>query len=53
MTGSVPSVTHATAAGISYCRREGSGRCLVCLHGIGSNAGSFLPMLGVGSVRCV
>jgi len=46
MTGSVPSVTHATAAGISYWRREGSGRCLVCLHGIGSNAGSFLPMLG-------
>lgn len=42
---SVPTPTHATAAGIAYWRRAGTGRCLVCLHGIGSNAGSFLPML--------
>jgi pimeloyl-ACP methyl ester carboxylesterase len=35
------------AAGISYLRRSGSGtaRPLVLLHGIGSNAESFLPLI--------
>jgi pimeloyl-ACP methyl ester carboxylesterase len=40
-----PSAHRATAAGISYWRRGGAGRALVCLHGIGSHAESFLPML--------
>lgn len=38
-------IVHDTIAGISYWRRAGHGRRLVCLHGIGSNAGSFLPLL--------
>lgn len=38
-------ITTGTAAGIAYWRRPGPGKRLVCLHGIGSNAGSFRPML--------
>lgn len=39
-------LTEDRAAGIAYWRRPGPGRVLVCLHGIGSSAGSFRPMLG-------
>jgi len=44
-------ITTGTAAGIAYWRRPGSGAGpesslpLVCLHGIGSRADSFRPML--------
>ncbi|WP_238366708.1 alpha/beta fold hydrolase [Mesobacterium pallidum] len=38
-------LTEDRAAGIAFWRRPGPGRVLVCLHGIGSNAGSFRPML--------
>lgn len=38
-------VTEGTAPGLTYWRRPGSGPVLVCLHGIGSNAGSFRPLL--------
>ena len=38
-------IVHDTIAGISYWRRAGHGRRLVCLHGIGSNAESFAPLL--------
>ena len=31
--------------GLSYLERPGQGPVLVCLHGIGSNAGSFAPLL--------
>lgn len=34
-----------TAAGIDYFEREGTGEPLVLLHGIGSNAESFQPLL--------
>ncbi len=30
--------------GLSYLERAGSGPVLVCLHGIGSNGGSFAPL---------
>lgn len=33
------------AAGITYLRRRGPGRVLICLHGIGSRGESFAPML--------
>ena len=33
------------AAGIVYLEREGEGEALVLLHGIGSNAASFTPLL--------
>ncbi|WP_238369630.1 alpha/beta fold hydrolase [Heliomarina baculiformis] len=45
MSALPPSVVHDTIAGISYWRRTGHGRRLVCLHGIGSNAESFSPLL--------
>lgn len=31
--------------GIEYAERAGSGPCLLLLHGIGSNAGSFAPLI--------
>lgn len=34
-----------TAAGIEYFERDGEGAALVLLHGIGSNAESFAPLL--------
>lgn len=37
--------TQKTAAGIDYLEREGEGEALVLLHGIGSQAGSFAPVL--------
>ncbi len=39
--------TQGTAAGINFLRREGDGQSLplVLLHGIGSNAGSFEPLM--------
>ena len=39
--------TQGTAAGISFLRRGGNGQSLplVLLHGIGSNAGSFEPLM--------
>ncbi|QPM92223.1 alpha/beta fold hydrolase [Pseudooceanicola algae] len=38
-------VETGTAAGITYLRRKGPGRVLICLHGIGSRGESFVPML--------
>ena len=34
------------STGISYLLREGAGRTIVMLHGIGSNAASFSPLFG-------
>ena len=34
------------STGISYLLREGDGRTIVMLHGIGSNAASFYPLFG-------
>lgn len=36
--------TH-TSGGVSYLERPGEGPVLLCLHGIGSNGGSFGPMI--------
>ncbi|MCW1956053.1 MAG: alpha/beta hydrolase [Roseobacter sp.] len=38
-------VQEKTSGGITYQERDGSGHALVFLHGIGSNASSFLPLL--------
>ena len=38
-------VHHDTAAGIGFLRRPANGPALVLLHGIGSNARSFLPTI--------
>lgn len=34
-----------TSDGLAYLDRAGAGPVLVCLHGIGSNGGSFAPLL--------
>lgn len=38
-------VQEKASGGITYLEREGSGPALVFLHGIGSNASSFMPLL--------
>lgn len=45
-TGHGPhAIERGTAAGITFLRRPGPGRVLVCLHGIGSRGESFAPMI--------
>jgi pimeloyl-ACP methyl ester carboxylesterase len=38
-------ITQGMAAGLSYVSRAGGGTSIVLLHGIGSNAGSFVPLI--------
>lgn len=38
-------ITERRAGGIVYLERPGPGPTLICLHGIGSNARSFVPLL--------
>jgi pimeloyl-ACP methyl ester carboxylesterase len=40
-------ITKGMAAGLSYISRAGGGTPIVLLHGIGSNAGSFVPLIEV------
>jgi pimeloyl-ACP methyl ester carboxylesterase len=41
----IPEPTRGRDAGISYLRREGAGKALILLHGIGSNAESWLSLI--------
>ena len=45
MTDPDTAVQGARAAGISYLRRSGNGAALILLHGIGSNAESWAPLM--------
>jgi pimeloyl-ACP methyl ester carboxylesterase len=44
-------ITQGTAAGLSYLARAGEGTPVVLLHGIGSNARSFEPLMAAFDAR--
>ena len=44
-------ITQGTAAGLSYLARAGDGMPVVLLHGIGSNARSFEPLMAAFDAR--